>query len=198
MAKSVILILDAQNAFCSPQGSLWRKGYTIFNLSLVISAIEQLLSYAHTNEIPVILTKMQSQGDYLQSNLHLTQLTPETAQIGAFLKDPWDSSIFDFRNRSEKDLTLTKKRFDPFLGTDLEAILRNSEVDHLIVAGFLTNICVESCVRSAFDRDFKVTVIEDATSTYSQPLRDASIETMRRHFAKVLPVKSLLDSVQRE
>jgi nicotinamidase-related amidase len=48
------------------------------------------------------------------------------------------------------------------VGTDLEQRLRSSAIDHLVVAGMMTSMCVDATVRAAVDLGFAVTVIGDA------------------------------------
>jgi nicotinamidase-related amidase len=57
---------------------------------------------------------------------------------------------------------LTKAEPNGFLGTDLEAELRERGIDHLVVAGMMTSMCVDATVRAASDLGFTVTVAHDA------------------------------------
>ena len=54
-----------------------------------------------------------------------------------------------------------------FLGTGLEAHLREREIDRLVIAGFITNWCVSSTARMANNLGFKVVVIHDACATFA-------------------------------
>ena len=87
---------------------------------------------------------------------------------------------------------IDKAGYDPFHNTDLENLLRQQGVRRVVVAGVLTNICVESCVRSAFERGFEVIVIEDATDSYSASAKAASLGSMRRGFASVQSLNDFL------
>ena len=56
---------------------------------------------------------------------------------------------------------MTKKRVSAFTGSDLELVLRASEVTSLVLAGIATSGVVLSTVREAADRDYQLTVLED-------------------------------------
>ena len=49
---------------------------------------------------------------------------------------------------------IPKYRYSAFIGTNLEVILRAHEVKSLIFTGLATNVCVESSVRDAYQRDY--------------------------------------------
>ncbi len=191
MRNTALILVAMQNAFCSPEGSFWKRGYSILNIDSVLNTVRVLLSFAHKKGMLVIFTKLEYKSDYSDSGLLVKHLAPEIIKLGGYCENSRDSKLFDFQECNERGIVIVKKRYDPFFNTDLEDILKAHQITHLIVAGVLTNVCVESCVRSAFDRDFEVTVIRDATSTYSEELYRASLSTMERHFAKIVLFKEL-------
>lgn len=52
-----------------------------------------------------------------------------------------------------------------FTGTDLEGLLAEHGVDHLVIAGWMTHMCVDTTTRQAAHLGLGVTVLEDATGT---------------------------------
>jgi nicotinamidase-related amidase len=69
-----------------------------------------------------------------------------------------------------------------FIGTGLEAHLRERGIDALVIAGFITNHCVSTTARMAGNLGFRTTVVEDACATFD--FKDAAgtipAETMHR------------------
>ena len=63
------------------------------------------------------------------------------------------------------DVVVDKGLPGAFTGTDLETWLRDHGVDSLVVAGWMTHMCVDTTTRQAMHRGFEVTVLEDATGT---------------------------------
>lgn len=57
-----------------------------------------------------------------------------------------------------------------FVGTDLDAQLRAAGATDLVLAGFMTHMCVNSTARSAFSAGFRPTVVADATATRALPV----------------------------
>lgn len=186
---NALLIVDMQNAFCHPSGSYSRRGYEILNLDRVIAANQSLRDLAYSREWSVVYTRLAYEPGYPDSGL-LVARHPEIRQMRAYLEG-FDSEIFATLAPGDRDMVITKKRYDAFLGTRLESALRQLGTDRLIVSGLLTNVCVESTVRSAFDLGFEPAVVREATSTYFQELYEASLETMNRHFADIISVNDL-------
>jgi ureidoacrylate peracid hydrolase len=77
-----------------------------------------------------------------------------------------------------EDLVVDKVRFDAFQWTSLEPLLRGLGVRELAVCGVVTNLCVESTVRSAFMRDFPVTLLADGCAAKTRRLHDLSVEVL--------------------
>ena len=63
------------------------------------------------------------------------------------------------------DIVVTKDVNSGFIGTSLEVELRRSGINRLVVAGFFTNICVETTVRMAGNLGFDTYLVEDACAT---------------------------------
>merc|ERR1712003_12726 len=75
------------------------------------------------------------------------------------------------------DVVITgKKGLDSFPGTDLEAQLKAHGVETIALAGFLTNCCVESTMRTAFEKGFNVITLSDCTATTSKEGQKAAVE----------------------
>ena len=70
---------------------------------------------------------------------------------------------------------ITKSFPSSFIGTDLEDKLKHAGVTDLILAGFMTHMCISSTARSAFSLGFPPTVVASATATRDLPALDGSV-----------------------
>jgi nicotinamidase-related amidase len=87
----------------------------------------------------------------------------------------------------------TKKRYDCFVGTDLDFVLRAHGVNTLIVTGVNTNSCVLSTVAAACSKDYAVIVASDCVDTMDGPaLHDAALACIRTAFGFVLASDEIL------
>jgi nicotinamidase-related amidase len=83
------------------------------------------------------------------------------------------------------ETVIDKTACDSFCETDLEPILREAGVTHLVTCGMQTDFCVDSATRSAMHRGFNVTLATDAHSTWDNGVLTA--EQIIAHHNKVLP-----------
>ncbi|HJE25477.1 MAG TPA: cysteine hydrolase [Methylorubrum populi] len=98
----------------------------------------------------------------------------------------------------EGEPIITKGYPSSFIGTDLQAQLETAGVKDVILAGFMTHMCVNSTARSAFSLGFRPTVVAAATATRALPgpdgttipaaaLQAASLAALGDLFAVVAP-----------
>ncbi len=81
----------------------------------------------------------------------------------------------------------TKKRYDCFVGTDLDFVLRKHGINTLYVTGINTNSCVLATTTTACTWDYAVIVVEDCVDTMDGPeLHEAALTCVRAAFGWVM------------
>jgi nicotinamidase-related amidase len=89
----------------------------------------------------------------------------------------------------------TKKRYDCFLGTDLDFLLRARRVNTLLITGVNTNSCVLATTTAANVRDYAVIVVDDCVDTMDGPeLHAAGLACIRTAFGTVMSTNELLQT----
>jgi len=84
----------------------------------------------------------------------------------ALIRESWGAEIASFIDRQKSDLVIDgKSSIDAFAGTHLDFVLRAHGITTVALAGQLTNICIESTMRSAYDKGYRVFGITDASAT---------------------------------
>lgn len=97
------------------------------------------------------------------------------------LLSPPDSREAEFLDEIKPlgdEIVISKTTSSPFSSTAIDRVLRNLAIRNLLVCGVATNACVEMTVRDAADRDYGVTVVEDACAGLSEELHRAALLTM--------------------
>lgn len=189
---TALVVVDMQNAFCLPSGSFAQRGGEIIDIARVIEGCRTLIEHADANGWWVVCTAMTFSPDYSEAGL-LVKDRPAIREKGAYLEGSSDAQIVEQLMPLPAGSGIHRKtRFDPFCKTSLSEELRDRGVEELVVCGVLTNVCVESTVRRAYDLDFPVRIVEDAMSSTQEELHAASLETMSRHFATRVRVADLV------
>merc|ERR1712048_82781 len=94
-----------------------------------------------------------------------------------FIAGTWNTEFCDSMRPEQQDVVVVgKKGLDAFPGTDLESQLRAHGIETVVLAGFLTNCCVESTMRTAFENGFNVVTLTDCTAATSKEGQKAAIE----------------------
>jgi nicotinamidase-related amidase len=87
----------------------------------------------------------------------------------------------------------TKKRYDCFLGTDLDFLLRTHGINTVLITGVNTNSCVLATTAAANVRDYSVIVVEDCVDTMDSPeLHGAALACIRTAFGFVLKTDAVM------
>lgn len=173
--RTALLFVDMQRIWCEPdldpthpQGA---ESYYHRRLrEIVIPNQVRLLEAARAADCNVLHTIIESLTldgrdrslDHKLSNMHVPKGAPEGRIIAAL--HPVDNEI-----------VLPKTSSGVFNSTNIDYVLRNLDTRYLIVAGVITDQCVDMAVRDAADRGYLVTVVEDACATYSRERHDAAL-----------------------
>ncbi|RLN70152.1 hypothetical protein BBJ29_008517 [Phytophthora kernoviae] len=98
------------------------------------------------------------------------------------------------------DIVLPRTGVNTFAATNLDYILRNLMVSHIVVMGISVLGSVEDCVQTALDRGYQVTVVKEALLPLTEVPRDCKMVTTLAGFAKrgvqVLTAADFVDKLQ--
>jgi ureidoacrylate peracid hydrolase len=93
------------------------------------------------------------------------------------------------------ELVVRKHWYDAFAGTPLDGALRARGVTSLVLTGTLTDICVLATVVGAFNREYRITVVEDGVATLWPQIQRATLDIIGRAYGRVVSSKEIIDQV---
>jgi len=186
--KTALIIIDVQNAIDDPE---WSK-YGSRNNPQAEENMSLLLSKWRQSGRRIIHIKHESKEP---------NSTYRSGDIGCEFKE-CVSPI-------EGELIIIKHVNSAFIGTNVEAILREADISHLVVFGVITNNSVEATVRMAGNLGFNTYLVEDATFTFAKPdytgkIRTAdevhamSVANLENEYCKVVCTDQLVKSIKDE
>jgi len=150
---TALVVVDMQNDFVDPKGSLCVEG-----ARGTVQAILRLRTLARAHHIPVVYTQDWHRPGDAEFDLWGPHAVAET----------WGAEIVPDLAPGPDELIIRKLRYDAFYGTALEHELRQRQIDTLIVTGTVSNICVLHTAGSAALRWFRIIVPIDAVSSLTE------------------------------
>ena len=165
--NSALLIADMINDFVDPKGKLYVPG-----IDVIVPRIAQLIEEARTSGVPVIYIndshdpddeEFKQWGEHAIAGTKGTEVVPKLAP-------------------AHGDHVLTKKRYSAFYGTGLDEQLKELGVEHLVITGTVTNICVFVSAIEGLMRGYRVTVPADAAHALTEKDHEMALDQIERVF----------------
>ena len=173
-----LLVVDMQNGFCHPEGSFARIGLGLEGADTAVRNAAVAIGQARQAGLPVVYTRHLYRPGRADEGRALKQNSAALAGVNGLAAGTWDADVVDELGCRPGDLIVDKVRFDAFQWTSLEPLLHGLGVAELVVCGVVTNICVETTIRSAFMRDFPVIMLADCCAAATRRLHELSVEVL--------------------
>jgi ureidoacrylate peracid hydrolase len=190
---TALVIVDMQNAFCNDKGSMVTRGFDITGLKKPVEPCIRLAKAARAAGVPVIQTQYVRHPDYVDAGLAVRELMPGALKVASLHIGSWDAAIIPELGPDPHDVIITKNRPSAFFSTQLESFLNAMKIENLVVCGVTTNMCVETTVRDAAQRDYRVFVAEDAVGEVDPKRHTMALRAMAHMFATLTKVDDVLE-----
>ena len=201
-AHTSLLFVDVQNYNCTPGGGEYahldaaereaRHGY--FFETMRSSALPNMVLLLHAcrrARIEVTYTVIESLTTDGRDRSLDYKITGFNVPRGSA-----DARVVDELAPAADEIVFPKTSSSVFISTNIDYVLRNLGTKYLIVAGCLTDQCVDSAVRDACDLGYLVTVPTDACATLSAERHDWSLRN-NRGYCRQRTTRALLDEIAR-
>jgi ureidoacrylate peracid hydrolase len=100
-------------------------------------------------------------------------------------RESWDAQVLDVIAPAPDEIVLPKTSSSVFISTNLDYVLRNLGVRSLVIAGVLTDQCIDSAVRDACDLGYLVTLPIDACASLTADRHDWALRNNRGYCRQV-------------
>ncbi len=91
------------------------------------------------------------------------------------------------------DAIIEKNTYDAFYQTNLEYLLKDMEIETVIITGVMTHLCCETTAREAFVRGFNVILPIDGTLTQNAELHEGTVRAISHGFAPTPTLKDVIE-----
>jgi nicotinamidase-related amidase len=173
---TAIVLIEYQNDFTTPGGVFHDGVKEVMQSNNMLSNTVEVANQCRAAGVAVMHAPISFAEGYGELTDHPYGILKGVVDNKAFRKGSWGAAIVDALTPHPEDIFIEGKRgLDAFASTNLDFILRNKGIRTVVLGGFLTNCCVESTMRSAYERGFDVITLTDCTATLSQDAQNMAL-----------------------
>ena len=196
---TALVMIEFQNDFTSDGGTLHDAVQDVMESTGMLANAQRALSAARAAGVTVIHSPIAFQEGYYEITSHPYGILKGVVDTSSFIKGSWGCEIVGDVAPTDGDIVIEGKRgLDAFGSTNLDFILRSKGITTVVLAGFLTNCCVESTMRSAYEKGFEVITLTDAVGATSQAEHDNAIQYDYPMFSKPTTVDGFIGGLTGE
>jgi nicotinamidase-related amidase len=195
-ATTALVLIEFQNDFTSEGGTLHGAVADSMAATGMLAHAADALAAARAAGVTVIHSPIQFAAGYGEITSHPYGILKGVVDTGSFVKGTWGADIVEDVAPIAGEIVLEGKRgLDAFGSTNLDFILRSKGIQTVVLAGFLTNCCVESTMRSAYEKGFEVITLTDAVGATSVAEHQNAITYDYPMFSKPTTVAEFVTSL---
>jgi ureidoacrylate peracid hydrolase len=199
---TALLVIDPYNDFISEGGKVWDRLKAVAEANDCIPHMLQVLNAARRAGLRVFyaLHHRYRPGDY-ETWKYIAPTQKAAWLRKTFEYGTWGGEIRrEFEPQPGDIVALEHWCSSGFANTDLDLQLKKHGIHKLIVIGLRANTCVESTIRFAAELGYEVTMVKDATASFSDEEMHAALDINIPNYASAMvtthEVVDALSSVQ--
>jgi len=154
----------------------------------IVPNIKNLAEACRAKGIPVIYS----------NDLHLKGIDKELDIWGEHaIEGTEGAEVIPELKPKNGDYVVPKRRYSGFFATGLDLLLRELNVDEVILTGLHANLCVRHTAADAYFRNYRITVPEDGVEALSQKEYDEGIKYLRKFYGtRMVKTAELIDELE--
>lgn len=175
-SETAVVLIEYQNDFVTDGGALHGAVADVMASTNMLQNSADAVKRARDAGATIIHSPITFAEGYGEISATPYGILAGVVESNAFVKGSWGAEIVDAVAPQGEDIVVEGKRgLDAFASTNLDFILRSKGIKNVALGGFLTNCCVESTMRSAYEKGFNVFTLTDCVAATSQEEHDNAI-----------------------
>ena len=191
---TALLFVDPYNDFLSEGGKLWPRVAEVANSVGLHDNLRAVTAAARAAGLPVfIVPHHRATPTDLDGWDHPTPYQRGSAKAQVFAEGSWGGEFRPEFAPQPGDIVVKEHwSSSGFANTDLDMLLKQRLISHVILIGLVANTCIESTGRFASELGYHVTLVRDATAAFSAEAMHAAHDINAPSFAHAVVTTSQL------
>src|SRR3954453_21149425 len=195
--RTAVVLIEYQNDFTSEGGALHGAVQEVMEKTGMLENTRALVEAARAAGATIVHAPITFAAGYGELSDHPYGILKGVVDSTAFVKGEWGAEIVDAVSPQEGDVIVEGKRgLDTFATTNLDFILRARGITTIALGGFLTNCCVESTMRTGYEKGYQVITLSDCVPPTSPEEPENAIRFDYPMFSSVMTAEALAQELQ--
>lgn len=192
--RTALILIGYQNDYFATDGILREVIEESAKITNVLANTISLVKSLVETPVLIISTPILFTPDYSEL-VEPVGILKTIKEVGAFREGSKGSETIPELHRFGNHIIEVpgKRGLNAFSNTQLDTILQERKIIHIVLAGVVTSICIDSTGRSAFDRGYKVIILSDCTSGRTPFEQEYYCNEIFSLYAKVIDHAQLLN-----
>ncbi|MEM7338361.1 MAG: cysteine hydrolase [Actinomycetota bacterium] len=195
-STTALLLVEYQNDFATEGGTLHEAVSGVMEHTGMMANSIELANAARDAGVTIIHAPLAFDPGYEEIAGSSYGILKGVVDSQSFANDTWGVELIEAMTPDPADVVLTDKRsLDAFSTTNLQFVLGSRQIETLAVAGFLTNCCIESTMRSAYERGYEVVPVVDCMAATSLEEHEMAVKHNFPRFSRPVDHRQFLDAL---
>jgi ureidoacrylate peracid hydrolase len=183
--STAVVLIEYQNDFTSEGGTLHGAVKPVMDSTQMLPNTVETVKRARELGATIVFAPITFAEGYGELSPTPYGILKGVVDSQSFRKGTWGAAIVDELTPEPRDIVIEGKRgLCGFASTNLDFILRSRGITTVALGGFLTNCCVESTMRTAYEKGYDVITLTDCTAALSEEEQRLAVEKNYPMFSK--------------
>ncbi|MBV8795063.1 MAG: cysteine hydrolase [Hyphomicrobiales bacterium] len=195
--STAVVLIEYQNDFTTEGGTLHQAVKPVMDKTNMLANTVETVRKARELGATIVYAPITFTEDYRELNPSPYGILKGVVDSKSFRQGTWGAQIVDALKPEPGDIVIEGKRgLCGFATTNLDFILRSRGISTIALGGFLTNCCVESTMRTGYEKGYDVVTLKDCTATVSEEEQKLAVEKNYPMFSKPMTHDEFLSSLK--
>ena len=197
-AKSTaVVLIEYQNDFTTEGGTLHQAVKPVMDTTNMLANTVETVKQARALGATIVYAPISFNDDYHELSPTPYGILKGVVDSRSFRQGSWGAEIVDVLKPAPGDIVIEGKRgLCGFATANLDFILRSRGILTIALGGFLTNCCVESTMRTGYEKGYDVVTLKDCTATLSEEEQRVAVEKNYPMFSRPMTHGEFLSTLQ--